>query len=257
MTFRKSVVSLGASLAVSAWLVLAGSAAAAFPNYSGCPNRATNVFSCIDIQNTSGNLNIKGFNVPLGASLEIRGGISLPDETGTSSFTPAVGTSGFFAQPVEVPGGLLGIDFPIPGNTVLATTELAGSPSAIRINAGAGNITIPVKVRLSNFLLGMSCYIGTNSNPVVLHLTTGTTSPPPPNGPISGHLGTFFVNETETEIRLTDNLNVDNAFAVPASSSCGFGLGLINALVDAKLKLPSAAGNNSIEVHNNVGLLLI
>lgn len=251
MMVRKYVGSLCASLAVTAWLGFAGSAMAAFPNYEGCPRTNPAAIACIDVQNTSGNLNIKGFNVPLGESLEIRGAVSALAVEG-NTFIPATGTNGFFTRPVQVPGGLLGIDFPIPGNSVTATTELAGTSSDIRINTASLSISVPVKVRLSNILLGMNCHIGSNSNPVVLNLIVGTTNPPPPNRPITGRRGTpSFVG---TEIRLTDNVNVANEFAIPASSSCGLGLGLINLLVDAKLQLPSAAGNNSIEVHNNVGL---
>jgi len=242
---------LAAAAAATTWLCLAGTASAAFPNFSDCPRTAPGVAACIDIQNLSGNLNIKGFNVPLGESLEIRGGLSTP-ENGLA-FTPPRGTTGFFARPVQVPGGLLGIEFPIPGNSVTATTELAGSPSEIHINTINQSIRIPVRVQLTNFLLGMDCHIGTNRNPVVLSLVTETTSPPPPNRPISGHVGSFEFREGALIIR--GNLNVENSFAVPAATECGLGLGLINLLVDTRLRLPSAAGNNSIEVVNNVGLL--
>jgi len=50
------------------------------------------------------------------------------------------------------------------------------------------------------------------------------------------------------------NVNVDNAFSVPGATGCGIGLGLVNALVNAKLGLPSAAGNNTMIMQNNVGL---
>jgi hypothetical protein len=251
MQFHRHVA---AAIAATLWLALAAAtASAAFPNFSDCPRTAPGVAACIDIQNVSGNLNIKGFNVPLGESLEIRGGLSTP-ENGLV-FTPPRGTTGFFARPVPVPGGLLGINFPIPGNTVLATTELAGSPTDIHINTINQSIRIPIRVHLSNLLLGMDCRIGTNSNPVVLTLITETTNPPPPNRPISGHVGEFEFNEETGALVIRGNLNVENSFAIPGATSCGLGLGLINALVNAKLRLPSAAGNNSIEVVNNVGLI--
>jgi len=249
MTWFKRVVAM---IAATVWLCLAGTASAAFPNFSDCPRGSPGVAACIDIQNVSGNLNIKGFNVPLGESLEIRGGLSTP--ANGLVFTPPAGTTGFFARPVQIPGGLLGIEFPIPGNSVTATTELAGSPSEIHINTINQSIRIPIRVQLTNFLLGMDCHIGTNRNPVVLTLVTETTSPPPPNTPISGHVGTPSFNESTGVLTFTGNLNVENSFAVPAATECGFGLGLINLLVDTKLRLPSAAGNNSIEVVNNVAL---
>lgn len=250
MRRRKLTLAVAAVVATMALFLGAGAAQAAFPNYAGCTAVRPETDACIDVQNRTGNLNIKGFNVPLGESLEIRGTL-LGDGTVTPPFVPATGTNGFIARPVAVPGGLVGIEW-LPGNSVLAITELAGSSSAIRINIATNSITVPVKVRLVNLLLGMDCHIGTNRNPVVLNLITGTTSPPAPNRPISGARGRASV--VDREIIFTDNLNVENSFAVPGATECGLGLGLINALVNLKLQLPSAAGNNSIEVHNDVAL---
>ena len=122
---------------------------------------------------------------------------------------------------------------------------------------GGLTVSVPIKVRLVNLLLGMNCHIGTNRSPVVLNLITGTTSPPPPNRPISGRIGAVSVHEEGTELRIVGSRNVANEFAIPASSTCGLGLGLINAAVNLKLGLPSAAGNNSIEIVNDIGLKAI
>jgi hypothetical protein len=249
MTLRKHTVAL---IAVSLSLVFAGSATAAFPNFSDCPLSNPSTAACIDVQATSGNLNIKGFNVPLGASLEIRGGLTAAEERTPNFFIPPVGSNGFFATPVPVPGGLLGIEW-IPGTSVLAITELAGPASGIRIDFENQGLSVPVKVRLVNTLIGMNCHIGTDRNPVRLNLITGTTAPPPPNRPITGHLGGFEIVPPDV-IKIPDVLDVENSFAVPGASECGFGLGLISALVNAKLRIPSAAGNNSIEIHNNIGI---
>jgi hypothetical protein len=246
MTLRKYVVAL---LVAGACLAPAGVASAAFPNFTGCPTSAPGFELCVNVQAVRGNLNIKGFDVPLGESLEIRGAISREE-----TFLPATGTNGFIARPVAVPGGLLGIEW-IPGNSVLAITELAGSPSAVRFDTGRLGLSVPVKVRLVNTLLGMNCHIGTNANPVRLNLITGTTSPPPPNRPISGSIPVErFV--PPNQIQGIGVVNVENSFAVPGATECGLGLGLINALVNLKLGLPSAAGNNSISVTNNIAITL-
>jgi hypothetical protein len=248
MTLRKCLAAL---LATGALLVSGGAASAAFPDFTGCPTSTPNFEGCINVQAVRGNLNIKGFNVPLGDSLEIRGGFRNVEERGV--FVPATGTNGFIARPVSVPGGLLGIDW-IPGNEVLAITELAGAPSSIEVDVFRLGLRVPVKVRLVNFLLGMNCHIGTDRNPVVLNLISGTTNPPPPNRPITGSLGELsFVPPL---ITIRNAVNVENSFAVHGATSCGLGLGLINALVNLKLGLPSAGGNNSIEVTNNVALRL-
>jgi len=135
---------------------------------------------------------------------------------------------------------------------VLAITELAGPSSAIRLDFNDFSVRLPVKVRLVNLLLGMDCHIGTNSRPVMLNLTTGTTSPPPPNTPVTGRIGTS--SEIPGGFLILGNSHVENSFPVPGATECGFGLGLINSLVNLRLGLPSAAGNNSIELNSDIAL---
>lgn len=235
-------------------VVGAGSAQAVFPNFSGCPRTNPDVRGCLDIQSVSGSLEIKGFTVPLGESLEIRGGIN--GESTPWRFIPPTGTNGFFSRAIRIPGGILGIEFPIPGNAVLATAQLAGPASSILISQTEQvSVSLPVKVKLDNPILGSNCYIGTNSNPARLNLTTGTTSPPPPNRPISGEIGEFSAEEEGGRIifKFLGQRNVDNAFAVPGASGCGL-LGIVDPLVNLRLRLPSAAGNNTMIVVNNVAL---
>lgn len=251
MGSRKLTLAFVGVLVAIASVVGGAAAQAAFPNFSGCTARAESTSRCIDIQNRSANFNIKGFNVPLGESLEIRGTLTQDARTGVTTFTPPPGTNGFFARAVPVPGGIFGIEW-LPGNSVLAITELAGSPSQIRIEINDLSVRLPVKVRLVNVLLGMDCHIGTNSNPVNLNLIVGTTSPPPPNRPITGRIGEFsFVGD---DLLFRGNVNVENSFAVPGATECGLGLGLINSLVNLRLRLPSAGGNNSMEIVNDVAL---
>lgn len=245
---RRLVVA--AMVAAMALTIGAGVSHAAFPDFTGCTSAHPEEGVCVDIQQRSGNLNIKGFNVPLHESMEIRGKV-IPNGTEIPDFVPATGTNGLIARPVPVPGGLLGIEW-LPGNSVLAITELAGPSSAIKIEPNTARLQVPIKVRLVNLLLGMDCHIGTNSHPVVLNLITGTTSPPPPNTPITGTRGGITVIPGGFE--LLGNVNVENSFAVPAATECGLGLGLINALVDLKLQLPSAAGSNSVEIHDDAAL---
>ena len=48
----------------------------------------------------------------------------------------------------------------------------------------------PVKVKLENPILGEECYVGSDTEPIVLQLTTGTTKPPSGTAPITGNPGT-------------------------------------------------------------------
>jgi hypothetical protein len=135
-----------------------------------------------------------------------------------------------------------------------ATTELAAPASDIGISTdnvlneeGVG-LSLPIKVHLENTFLGSECYIGSNSDPITLNLTTGTTAPPKPNEPISGKFGTYKLNEFEglTYTEITNNTLVDNAFSAPKVSGCGGILAtVLDPVIDSKLSLPSASGHNT------------
>ncbi len=249
MHLRKGILGGVVGVVSLASVAMSGTAVAAFPNFSDCPRASSS--TCLDIQSNSGSITIKGFNVPLDHSLEIRGGLQVA--TG-NSFVPPTGTNGFFATPVDVPGGLLGIDLPIAANRVTATAVLAGPASSIHVDLSTLGLQVPILLKLTNPLIGPGCQIGTTSSPVILNLITGTTSPPAPNRPISGHVGTVGVGGGGTYLGYIGNENVDNSFSVPGASGCGLGLGLINAIVDAKLKLPSTGGNNTMIIDNDVAI---
>lgn len=253
MPLRKRLAGLVVGGAVATSLIASGSAQAAFPDFSECPRSDPAIASCLDVQSVSGSLTIKGFAVPLGTSFSLKGGLAFDrSRAGGYRFIPPVGKTGVFAKPVQVPGGLLGINFPIPGNAVTATAKLAGDPSQIAVNLSTFAVSLPLKLELTNPIIGPGCKIGSNSSPVNLNLIVGTTNPPSPNTPISGRIGRVVA--TPTHFAVYGNTNVDNSFSVPGASGCGIGLGLINSIVNLKLGLPSAGGNNEIIVTNDIGI---
>jgi hypothetical protein len=143
---------------------------------------------------------------------------------------------------------------------VTATTEsvaTATDPAVLNLAAlgleeNKSAVTVPVRIHLKNTFLGSSCYLGSESNPITLHLTTGTTSPDSPNTPIKGKTGTEqtpkekFEGKTLTYVRVSNNSLVDNSFSVPKAEGCGeFFSFLIDPVVDSKLKLPSEDGSNT------------
>jgi hypothetical protein len=253
MKARHRLVAIGVATMVAAWCAMGGLALAVFPNFTDCPSAGLPSGSgCIDIQSVEGSLEIKGFRVPLDHSLEIRGAIREPEGT----FIPPTGTNGFFATPVRIPGGLLGFELPFSFETVLATAELAGSASDIVLRVGDQEISMPLKVRLSNPLIGRNCHIGSNRNPVRLHLIPGTTEPPPPNRPITGRFGTLEFIPPDTLID-RGGIDVENSFSIPGAQECGGLLEVNNILVDLKLRIPSAAGNNAVTIANEAGVKLL
>jgi hypothetical protein len=141
---------------------------------------------------------------------------------------------------------------------VTATAELAAPASSIGLSEpalfepvlseafGIPALQLPVKVKLTNPLLGEKCYIGSEAEPIVLKLITGKTKPPKPNEPITGAPGTIESNEEGTILTISHNKLVDNSFAAPGVNGCGGSFsGQIDPLVNKALGLPSPAGTNT------------
>jgi len=136
---------------------------------------------------------------------------------------------------------------------VAAITELAKPASEIGISKhnllreSGTALSLPVKIRLENTFLGSECYIGSSSKPVIVNLTTGATSPNPPNTSIHGEVGFINANEEGTFVEVGPNILVNNEFAAPEATGCGgiFSL-FIDPIIDSKIGLPSVDGKNTI-----------
>lgn len=266
---------LAAALASLLTLGLASQAFAGKPtgdyaNFGGCPTKVTGVNFCIFGQTTSGEFVIKKTAVPITKTITIQGGIIENLETGAETFVEAEGGNTLSKTPEAVPGGLLKIlapeFFPEPLKKIFnefiekgitgvnATSELVGTPTISRPCLIAGvcaGLSLPLRVHLENEFLGPKCYVGSKAHPVTVELTTGTTSPPLPNKPITGSLGEVEFKDEGHILILHKNSLVNNTFAAPEAEGCGsqilFGLftGLIDSAVDSELELPSASGNNT------------
>ena len=145
---------------------------------------------------------------------------------------------------------------------VTATVELAAPASAIKLNLlailgqqGTG-LYLPVKVKLDNPFLGSSCYIGSNSSPIQLKLTSGTTAPPLPNKPISGSAGELVGIDEGAIVANLGNKLVDNSFAAPGANGCGGFLfsWAVDPLVESIVGVPSPAGTNTAILEGNTYL---
>ena len=83
-----------------------------------------------------------------------------------------------------------------------------------------------------------------------------TTSPPPPNKPVSGDPGTLDIvadpNGYQTlGAGFTGATLVDNAYAVPKANGCGLIPGSLDPLINLSFGLPSAAGRNAVTFSSN------
>lgn len=285
MQRKKVGVLLVAMLATAlTTLGFAGSASAKltgeFTKFQFCPYTNPEVARCVHSLTTDGEVVLGSKAVPIVNQVTLQGGYTEPAEEG-----PEASFAKFFAAtngvtlskaPQPVPCGLLGL-VPPEGSPPLvkalvelaaengltgvnSTLELARPASEIRLSeshlAEAEGIALklPVKVRLENPLLGTNCYVGSSSSPIWWELTTGKTSPPGPNEPITGSTGEVAFREKFQIVELKDAILVDNAWSAPAAKGCGGPLLslLIDPIVNSTAGLPSAAGNNTAILQNTI-----
>lgn len=220
---------------------------------------------CIKSITASGTFTINGLPVQITHPVTVQfGTYSDTDANGDQVFhvVPPADGKELLAQPEVIPGGLLLLvcsstdprlvllcqTATSTGHTDLSVqVELAG-PITNFSPLAESPFTLPVKIQLGNPLLGGTCFIGTDSNPIVLNPlfnpvgTFGFTSDPNP---------VAFPNVAVLSIRgstLTDDL-----FSVPGATGCGPG-GVANAAIDATLGLPSPSGNNHLVLTGNDAL---
>jgi hypothetical protein len=279
---KRGRVLTGLLLTAIAVLSLAGVAQAKltgnYTKFAQCPYLNLEVKKCLYSTTTSGEVVLGSKTVPIVNPVVLQGGLGALGEDGfaTAFFAASNGvTLSKASQPV--PGGLAGIvnckkisDFFLRiacevtfenGVTGLnSTLELAKPASAIRVNETnlAGEIGIalemPVKVHLENPFLGSSCYVGSEKTPIIWKLTTGTTSPPEPNKPISGKAGELEFLEEGRILELKGAKLVDNAWSAPGVSGCGGFPAelLLNPIINAAAGLPATAGKNTAILNNNI-----
>lgn len=241
--------------------------------FADCPLTVSGLNACIYAKTESGVFTVGKKTVPLEKPVILQGGLKQVTETNLEFIAAADGNT-LTKAAQNVPGGLSGLVncTEIKGSGFLevleretckgifengltgvtATTELAAPANQIQLNFGnlvsetGTALQLPIKVHLENPLLGSSCYIGSNSAPIVVPFTTGTTSPPLPNKPIKGKLGTLEFIEGGALLKVKNNSLVNNSFAAPKTNGCGgiFEF-LIGPIINSSLGVPAAAGNNT------------
>ena len=239
-----------------------------FVPFADCPLSNPAVNDCLVATTTGGEFVIGKEKVPIVSPITLQGGIHA-FLNAEESFVGAEDGNTLSKTPQKVPGGLAGlvkcneisnfleriaceVVFENGVTGVNATTELAAPATSIGLHtlnlvtATGTALSLPVKVHLENPFLGSSCYIGSNAHPVVIEFTTGTTSPPPPNKPITGNPGEFVSNEAGSIVTIQNNTLVNNSFAAPGAEGCGglFAF-LIDPIINSKIGLPAAAGSNT------------
>jgi hypothetical protein len=236
--------------------------------FAQCPVKAEGVSSCIYSPTTSGYIKIAKTEVPIVNTQVLQGGLENVAPF-TKQLVGALNGETLTKTAQKVPGGLAGLIecykiknfllrvscelvFENGVTGVNAITELAAPPSSVVLNTayeqlGEGTaLTLPVKVRLENVFLGSECYIGSTEEPITLNLTTGATTGGPTGSP-----GTKSSREEGGILVISGVSLVSNTFSVPKASGCG-PFGVLDGIIDEKLGLPSASGNNTAVLNGSV-----
>jgi hypothetical protein len=235
--------------------------------FDDCPlsNPATDV--CIFAQTEGGKLTIGRKAIPITQKMTLQGGIHADEAAGTQEFIGAEGGDTFSKAPQIVPGGPFAIKAPksLPkfvreifdefidrgAQDLTATTEFASPASAVGINtqdlveAKGRGMSLPVKVKLSNPLLGESCYIGSNADPIAIPLTTGSIPASSLHKSIAGKPGHAQFKDEYNLVTIKEDSLVNDSFPAPRAKGCGGMLAfLVEPAINAELGLPVAAGGN-------------
>ncbi|QKG27083.1 hypothetical protein [Actinomadura verrucosospora] len=240
---RRIVAALGTAVLGTALAALSITPASAAPalasdpvptfDYSNCPKLPSGAdrsdWSCFVAVVTSGEFKVGKFDQQLTSPITIT-----------------------FAQGFDADGNTSTIFGKLQASKMLVRPGIFGDPILTAVYAKPVyvggfaidnyNIDMKLKINLTNPFLGGTCTIGSDSSPIDLHLITGTTNPPPPNGPISGS-APQVVSLDPYVLKLT---NVDNSFAVGHATGCLLNFGLVNAIVDSQAGVPAAAGQNTM-----------
>ena len=262
---KRKLFAGGATLAMA--LVLAPSALAAshhptgeYEQFGECPLSIVTVSDCVYSVSNGGAFKMGSKNVPLVNPVILQGGYEGAEEE--VQFHGAENGDTLSKTPQPVPGGLTGVIAPKwwpswlqnwfnnlinEGLTgVTATVELARPATEIELSTEnllfqeGTALGLPVKIKLSNSILGSNCYIGSSSNPVQLKFTTGTS------GSLEGDPGELSFNKSFTIITLSGGVLVDGTYSAPAASGCGGLLSFfIDPLVNSILGLPASSGNTA------------
>ena len=241
--------------------------------FADCPLSNAELTACIVARaegGAGGSITFGNETVPIVNTQTLQGGIIENRETGAETFVGAADGNTLTKTSQKVPGGLSGLVkcneisnkeerehceaiFENKLTGVYATVELAAPASDIGLNEfnletemGTA-LSLPVKVKLENPLLGNQCYIGSNSSPLVVELTTGTS------GSLKGKLGKIGSRAEGGILVISEDSLVNNTIAVPGANGCG-GIfsSIVDKIVDARLEIPAAAPKNKVTLNGTL-----
>jgi hypothetical protein len=197
---------------------------------------------CLSANSTHGSISLGKLTTTTGnTNLQI----GLVASNGIGAFTvipPSAGS--LVADPVQLAT--------TPVGPVTAVTESAGTPSNFclfcGISADQPIITIPIKIQLKNPVLGPSCTIGSDQNPILLNPQNTDLSNAKSAGAFFSFDSTGVPDSTpgpDGALLVTGLVQGDDTFAVPGATGCGPN-GSLDSVVDGVAGVPSPSGSNHL-----------
>jgi hypothetical protein len=236
--------------------------------FAQCPLGTPHMNGCLYSPTESGHITIGKQEVPIVNTQVLQGGTLRETELYVKHMVAAKNGETLTKTAQKVPGGLTGLVncteitgsgwfekelrkaceavFENKLTGVEAVTELAAPAEDVVLNTAAEQLgegtalKLPIKVKLENLLFGEECYIGSNSSPINLELTTGKTTGGPTGSP-----GEQTTTEEGGILVISKISLVSNTFTAPAATGCG-PFGLLDGIIDSKLGLPASSGNTAV-----------
>jgi len=273
---RVRMGALGAFAALAVFLPASGASAANPVTLNGewapfvlCPvdnpamlaaDGTSNIAFCLASMSSNGAIKFGNITAPTNQS-QLHIGLVYNTSTGVvSEYPPSVGANKI--DPFLIPGGLAALLCPrdigvaravcekttnSQMSTVMAVPSPAGSPYGFNFTNAQGSGKpiqyLLMKIQLQNPLLGPDCYIGSDSNPIVLQ-PYNVTTPVLTDSRFDGN-GTPDATNGVMTVR-TENpggTREADTFTLPAVTGCG-PHGILDRAIDHNVGLPSASGSN-------------
>lgn len=236
-----------------------GDLAAPYQGMGTCPvsssllTDATNLqVGCVHAEVAGGTFRIGGYSVPIGAPMKLNFGIrwsasgptvDTSDTTTANVYDTAGPTDGKLVDAPQTEAPIPGLANFWPGVTsAYIQVQPAGSiKNFAPLAAGTSHplFEMPIKLKVTNPMLGSKCYIGSDSSPIVLKAAS-------PAAPTISY-GLDPNGHSTVVLNITGATLSDSSFSVPGANHCGLlTLGESNWILNSIFGLPSSSGSNAV-----------